>query len=51
MKSLSSLLVYAMSLAPIAALALYVSDTAASQITTSFGLVTDMLETLNRAML
>jgi len=51
MKSLSFFVVYAMSLAPIAALALYVSDTAALQITSSFELVIDMLETLNRSLI
>ncbi len=51
MKSFSFFVIYAVSLAPIAALTLYISDTAALQITSSFELVIDMLETLNRALI
>ncbi len=51
MKSLSSLIIYAASLAPIAAFALYINDAAAAQINSSFEIVIDLLQTLNRSLL
>jgi len=50
MKSLSSLIIYAVSLAPIAAISLFISDAAAAQIINSLESVTHLLETLNRAL-
>jgi len=51
MKSFSSLITYGVSLAPIAAFALYINDAAATQITSSFDMVIELLQTLNRSLL
>ena len=51
MKLISSLIIYAASLAHIVAILLFINDTAAAQIINSLESVTDLLETLNRALL
>jgi len=51
MKSLTYLIAYTMSLAPVAALTLYISDTASAQIISSFEEVIDMLQTLNASLI
>lgn len=51
MKSLSFFVVYAMSLAPIAVMTIYIGETASNQILSSLEVVIDILETLNRSLL
>jgi len=51
MKSFSSLITYGVSVAPIAALALFINDAATAQISSSFEMVIDLLQTLNRSFL